>query len=351
MRSKKLRRTNLLMAASLMLIILLIGIGFSQIAYANEDGNARHDFTENDIKEFTDGLLQKQLEEYHIAGAAISIVKDGKILYENGYGIYNKEKDKKVSPQSTLFRIGSVTKLFTWTAVMQLAEKGEIDIDKDINFYLKDFKIPNTFDKPITMRNLMTHTPGFDDRLTNLFNSPDSDVIALGTYLKDTMPKRIYTPGEIIAYSNYGAALAGLIVQQVSGQKYENYVNENIIKPLGMKNTFFEQPVPEAFRSNASLGFSYNNGKYKGSQDALIQLVPAGAISSTADDMAKFITAHLQNGRYEDIRILNEDTANEMHSQQLTMDKRLPGMCLGFMESFRNGKRIIWHSGGSQLFK
>lgn len=333
-----------------MIIIFLMEINLSERAFASSITNTAQNFTATDVKEFADHILPKQLEKYHIAGATISVVKDGQVVFENGYGVYNQEMSKKVSSKTTLFKIGSITKLFTWTAVMQLVEKGSINLDEDINHYLKDFKIPEAFNKPITMRNLMTHTAGFDDRLTNLFNPPDSKVIPLGTYLKDTMPKRIYAPGEIIAYSNYGASLAGFIVEQVSGEKYSEYINKNILRPLGMNNTFVEQPVPDAFKDNVSLGFKFNNGSYKSSKDALIQLVPTGAISSTAEDMTKFMMMHLQKGKLGDVKILEEKTADEMHSRQYASDERLPGICLGFMEWNRNGKRIIWHSGGSQLF-
>lgn len=333
-----------------MIMILFMGVNLPQTTFASNTTKAAHDFNTEDVKEFADELLPKQLEKNHIVGATISVVKDGQVLFENGYGFYNQDMSKKVSPETTLFKIGSITKVFTWTAVMQLVEKGSINLDEDINRYLKDFKIPEAFNKPITMRNLMTHTAGFDDRLTNLFNPPDSEIIPLGTYLKDTMPKRIYPPGEIVAYSNYGASLAGFIVEQVSGEKYSEYINKNILKPLNMNNTFVEQPVPDAFKENVSLGFKYNNDSYKGSYDALIRLVPTGAISSTSEDMAKFMLMHLQNGKYGDTKILNEKTAEEMHSLQFAEDERLPGICLGFMEWKRNRKRIIWHSGGSELF-
>lgn len=336
----------------LMAELFLFGLSApSQRIYAAENDNEPHVITGSDVKTFLDELLPKQLEEYHIAGAVVSVVKDGKIIYENGYGFYDKDKSKRPDPKSTLFRIGSITKLFTWTAVMQLVEQGKLDPDNDVNDYLKDFKIPETFDRPVTMRNLMTHTTGFDDRLSNLFNPPGSNVIPLGDYLKQTMPERNRAPGENIAYSNYGAALAGFIVEQVSGQGYEDYIRNNILEPLHMDHTILDQFVPELYGGNASLGFRYHGTTFKSRPDALIQLVPAGAISSTASDMAAFMITHLQDGRFGEERILSEEASEEMHSRQVVADDRLPGICLGFMEWNRNGKRILWHSGGTQMFK
>jgi CubicO group peptidase (beta-lactamase class C family) len=303
------------------------------------------------MEAFANKLIPQQMEKYHIAGVELSVVRDGTVLFEKGYGVYNKAMNKEVSAQDTLFRIGSISKLFIWTSIMQLVQEGKIDLDMDINTYLKTFQIPDTFGKPITIRNLMTHTAGFEDRLTNLFSSSDSKLIPLDTYLKETILARIYAPGERIAYSNYGASLAALIVEQVSGMDYSDYIQEHILDPLEMSHTTLEQPVPEEFSNQVSFGFTYRNGTYKGTPDAMIQMAPSGAISSTADDMAKFMIMHLQNGRYGNIRILNENISNEMQSRQYASDSSLPGMCLGFMEWLRNDKRIIWHSGGTQLFK
>ncbi len=190
-----------------------------------------HELTAQDVEAFLDGIVPLQLEHDDIAGATISIVKDGKLLLAKGYGYADIEKKKPVSAEETLFRPGSVSKLFTWTAVMQLVEQGKLDLDRDVNTYL-DFKIPDAFGRPITLKNLLTHTPGFEEAIKDLFavgsESPD-----LGKYLKTHIPKRIYPPGTVPAYSNYGAALAGYIVERVSGRPFNDYIEESIFKPLG----------------------------------------------------------------------------------------------------------------------
>ena len=202
-----------------------------------------HELTASDVEAFLDGIVPLQLERDDIAGATIAIVKDGKLLFAKGYGYSDYEKKKPVSAEETLFRPGSVSKLFTWTAVMQLVEQGKLDLDRNVNDYL-DFKIPDAFGQPITLKNLLTHTPGFEEQIKDLF-TVGSESPNLGAYLKTHIPTRIYPPGTVPAYSNYGTALAGYIVERVSGRPFNEYVEENIFKPLGM-DSFNFSPAPSA---------------------------------------------------------------------------------------------------------
>src|SRR6266536_1274853 len=203
---------------------------------ANKVPAGVHELTTQDLEAFLDGIVPLQLERDNIAGATIAVVKDGKLLFAKGYGYADYEQKKTVSPEETLFRPGSVSKLFTWTAVMQLVEQGKLDLDRDVNAYL-DFKIPDAFGKPITLRNVMTHTPGFEEAVQELFVGDAKDLKPLGPYLKEHLPERIFPPGTTPAYSNYATAMAGYIVQRVSGQDYFDYVDEHILKPLGMTHS------------------------------------------------------------------------------------------------------------------
>jgi len=170
-----------------------------------------HDLTPEDLGAFLDGMMPLQLHREDIAGAVVLVVKDGKVIFEKGYGYADVKKIIPVTPGGTLFRAGSVSKLFTWTAVMQLVQQRKIDLDQNVNAYL-DFKIPDTFSQPITMRNLMTHTAGFEDTLKDLVTANNSPPTSLRDYLVHHMPERVYPPGTTPAYSNYGATLAGYIV-------------------------------------------------------------------------------------------------------------------------------------------
>jgi CubicO group peptidase (beta-lactamase class C family) len=306
-----------------------------------------HEMTEQDISAFLDGIMPQQLAREDIAGAVISIVKDGKVIFAKGYGYSDVEKKKPVSPEDTLFRPGSISKLFTWTAVMQLVEQGKLNLDRDVNDYL-DFKIPATYPKPITLSNIMTHTPGFEESVQELFVADAKDLQPLGPYLQKHLPTRIFPPGTTPAYSNYATALAGYIVQRVSGQDYFDYIDEHIIKPLGMTHSTFRQPLPDALAPLMSKGYTVASQPAK--QFEFVQAAPAGSSSVSAMDMTHLMIAHLQNGKYENVQILKPETAEMMHSRQFANLPDMNGMCLGFYEETRNGHRIIGHAGDTDYF-
>jgi CubicO group peptidase (beta-lactamase class C family) len=306
-----------------------------------------HELTSTDLGAFLDGLMPAQLEREDIAGAVVAVVKDGKVLFAKGYGFSDVAKRKPVSPTETLFRPGSISKLFTWTAVMQLVEQGKLDLDRDVNDYL-DFKIPPAFGKPITLRNILTHTSGFEETAKELFAADASKMRPLGEYLRDHIPARIFPPGITPAYSNYATAVAGYIVQRVSEKPFEQYIADNIYTPLGMSHTTFVQPLPP------NLSPLMSNGYQRASKEAkpyeFVQAFPAGSVAASAADMCIFMMAHLQDGRWNDKQILKPETAKLMHARAFGSDPRLNGMALGFYEETRNGHRIIGHGGDTLYF-
>jgi CubicO group peptidase (beta-lactamase class C family) len=273
----------------------------------------------DDVGAFLDGIVPLQLGREDIAGAVVVVVKDGKVLFSKGYGYADVKKRTPVSPSASLFRPGSISKTFTWTAIMQLVEQGKINLDADVNDYL-DFKVPHTFDRPVTIRNLMTHTPGFEEVIKDLSVDRPEQLPTLQAFVTSHEPKQIFVPGTVPAYSNYGADLAGYIVQRVSGMPFEQYVQKNIFGPLGMTRATFVQPLPESLKALVSNG--YNLASEDAKPFELIPPAPApdGSLSVVGADMAAFMIAHLQNGRYGDARILQPQTAEMMHSRQFGMD-------------------------------
>ena len=303
-----------------------------------------------EVEAFVDGVMAEQLKSYHIPGATVAVVADGELLFAKGYGYADLATHRPVVADRTLFRPGSSSKLFTWTAVMQLVEKGKVDLDADVNEYLTDFKIPPAFGKPITVANLMTHTPGFEDSPVRIMVARAEDLEPLGTYVKDYVPARVFPPGEVPAYSNYGAALAGYLVEVVSGVPFEQYVEENIFEPLGMARTTSREPVPPALEPDVAVGYTFEDGVFKPQDFEWVEAYPAGSVSATATDMARFMAAHLQEGRYGSRRILGEAAAREMHRRLFTPDPRVNGWAHGFMEMTLNGERFIWHGGSTVYF-
>ena len=308
---------------------------------------AAHDLTREDVSAWFDGFLPYALERADIAGAVVVVVKDGNILFKKGYGTADVAAKRPVDPDRTLFRPGSVSKLFTWTAVMQLVEQHRIDLDRDVNTYL-DFKIPPFQGKPITMRELMTHTAGFEDGHEEVI-SVAPVYPKLGDYLKNRMPQRIFPAGEVGAYSNYGAALAGYIVERVSGEPYAEYIRRHIFAPLGMAHSTFVQPLPLALAPLLSRGYLTAAGEPGPFE--ILATTPAGGLTASASDMAKFMIAHLQNGEYDGHRILQAVTAQQMHgTPYTTISPSLNRMTLGFFQLDRNGQRIIGHDGDTRFF-
>lgn len=275
------------------------------------------------------------------------VVKDGEVLTQKGYGYADAAQRKPVDPQLTLFRPGSVSKLFTWTAVMQLVEQGKLDLDADVNTYI-DFKIPERDGKPITLRNVMTHTAGFEEQARGIMGVEADGVPALDAHLKRWTPARIFAPGETPAYSNYATALAGYVVARVSGMSFDDYLDQHLFGPLGMQNSTFRQPLPERLRPHMSKGYAAASLPDKPFE--IVGPAPAGSLSSPGADMARFMIAHLQKGKYGSSQILKPETAEQMHGTALTILPRVNRMMLGFYETNYNGRRVIGHGGDTQWF-
>ncbi|MCX7973311.1 MAG: beta-lactamase family protein, partial [Candidatus Aminicenantes bacterium] len=303
------------------------------------------------LEAFIDGIIAAEIKAGNIAGVTFSFVKDGEILLAKGYGYSDVKNRKPVEADKTLFRPGSVSKLVTWTALMQMVEQGKIDLKADINRYLTKFKFPDSYKEPITVANLMSHTPGFEEVLGAMLARRPQDLISLEEYLARNMPWRVFPPGKITAYSNYGTALAGYLVEVVSGEKFEDYVEKYIFEPLGMMMSTFREPLPENLVPFMSKGYTFRKGDFIEHDFELFNgLYPAGSMSSTAIDMAKFMIAHLQNGQFGDKRILQEETVKLMHSRLYSADPRLNGNAHGFWEKTWNGVRMIEHGGDTIYF-
>ncbi|MBC7991451.1 MAG: beta-lactamase family protein, partial [Luteimonas sp.] len=300
-----------------------------------------------DIEAWLDGYMPYAIKTGDIAGAVVVIVKDGQVLAERGYGYADVAKRTPVDPQLTLFRPGSVSKLVTWTAVMQLVEQGKLDLDRDVNTYL-DFKIPPRDGKPVTLRNIMTHTGGFEEAVKNIMFYDPAKLASLGDYLKAWTPTRIFAPGTTPAYSNYATALAGYIVERVSGQSFDDYVDRNIFAPLGMDHSSFRQPLPKRLAATMSKGYTLGSGD--ASKYEIVGPAPAGSLASTGADMARFMITHLEQGELDGKRILQPDTIRTMHDSPLTLLPPLNRMQLGFFETNINDREVIAHLGDTQDF-
>jgi CubicO group peptidase (beta-lactamase class C family) len=292
-----------------------------------------------EVEAFVDAAMAEDLREHDVSGATVSVVKDGELLFSEGPVVANR----------TLLRIGSVSKLFVWTAAMQQVERGQLDPNASVNQYLDRVEIPEKYGQPITLEHLATHTPGFEEQLEGVAVESPEDLRPLGPTLQN-VPARVRPPGEVTSYSNYGAALAGHLVARQADTSFNRYVEENIYTPLNMTQSTFRQPIPDEIPGDVSEGYRYQNGRYVSGEFETIGIPPAGSMSATSTDMAKFMIAHLQDGRYRDSRILSESATERMHRQHLANHPELNGMAFGFYEQSKNGVRVVGHGGDTQLF-
>lgn len=298
------------------------------------------------LQSFMDTTFQKKMKEQHVPGAVITVVKDGQVIFSKGYGYADLENKILMTADKTLVRIASVSKLFTYTAMMQLYEQGKVDLKANVNQYLKGYTLKNEYSTLVTVEQLLTHTSGIDDNRIADLSKSKKDLVSMNEFLKKHLPKVVREPGTIINYSSYDTALTGGIIEQISGEPLNKFIQDNIFKPLEMKDSTLDRDMnPEGLES----GYQYENGKTIKAKaiEGYFNNYAIGGIISTSDDMAKFMIAQLNNGGYKDKRILKESTAINMHSQHATFDVRLPGMAYGFNEKIINGYRAIEHLGYS----
>ncbi|MEM8535329.1 MAG: serine hydrolase domain-containing protein [Chloroflexota bacterium] len=323
------------LSVSLLFLVFCVGWLIPAGSLAQEQSPSLTD--QESVEAFVDELMAEHMAENDVPGATIAIVYQGEVVLQKGYGYANLADETPVD-DTTPFRLASVTKLFTAMAVMQLAEQDQLDLHTDVNRYLETFQIPSTFDEPITLHHLLTHTSGLTDRQIGSGTTNPDQVLSLGTYLSTYVPERAYPPGQLRMYSNYGIGLAGYVVEQVTGVSYEEYVSQSILQPLEMDQSNF------AFTADTATGYS---GRFwtRPVTPLVLSDAPAGALYASAADMNRFMLTHLQSGMFEEVRLLEPETLQQMHSQQFTHHPDLEGSAYGFIEQIDGDRRAIWHNG------
>ncbi|WP_391575023.1 serine hydrolase [Cohnella sp.] len=301
-----------------------------------------------DIEIFAKQFFQQKDIKDQLAGAVLVVVKDGQVLLNQGYGFADIASKKPVDPNKTLFRLASVSKLFTSVGIMQLAEEGKVDLDKDVQAYIPDLKIPNKTGFPLTLKHLMTHTSGFDVADTT---DPDSSKpYTLQNFLKDTVPTVVRKPGEAFRYNNYAFTLQGYIIEKISGLPFQDYMTTKLFEPLGMSSSsfIFNDEVKKAIAT------PYDNTLQPELHITNVpDNAPQGGMFSTGADMVKFLLAMLNGGQSGKERILTEASVKAMEYKSVTIHPDVPG--IGFaLEStypqFYNGYTVVEKGGDLQGF-
>jgi CubicO group peptidase (beta-lactamase class C family) len=298
---------------------------------------------EKELSGLLDPVFAEQMEKLHIPGAVVVVVKDGRIVFTKGYGYADIEKKTPVVPEKTIFRIGSITKVFAALAVMQMADRGKIKLTDDVNKYLRGFKVPPTFPQPITFANLLTHTSGLDEISPGRRTSDESKVVPLGAFLK-TRLVRIQPAGEVISYSTYNAALAGFVVEQMTETPFKIYLRKNVFDPLKMNHTSITA-VRAEYKQDLASGYEWDGKTHQKLPFQWFNTYPASDINSTATDMARFMLANLSGGALDGKRILSAQAMQDMHSTHFRNHPRLPGWAYGYYEGYQNNRRFVEHGG------
>lgn len=307
-----------------------------------------HELTRADVDAWLEETIPDALADGNIAGASVAVVHDGGVVSTRGFGRSDVAAGTDVDPELTLFRVGSVSKLVTATAVLQLVDSGQVELDTDVEQYTGLGLGP---EHPVTLRHLLTHTAGFEERVAGLIGSGDVPPDLRASLITDP-PEQAYPPGTTPAYSNYGNALAGYVVEAVSGQPFEDYVQQNILTPAEMSSSSFLQPLRADLADRVALG--YPTADAEPLPFETVGQPPAGALSATADDMARFMLAHL--GAPLDGRQLLTGPTRTLMQQPALDETQLgalaagPRMGLGWFDESRNGHRVVGHGGDTQVF-
>ena len=311
-------------------------------AFAQAQPSTPPALTRADLEAWLDGVVPRALQQADIAALVVSVVKDGQVILEKGYGLADIRGNVPATA-GTVIRVASLSKAFTSTAVMQLVEQGKLDLDRDINDYL-DFTIPAAFGKPVTMRHLLTHTAGFEETSYKRYRPPLS--------LRDhaaMVPDRIFPPGELPAYSNYSLTLAGYILQRISGESIADYIEGHILQPLGMQHSAFRMTLPDSLGALEARSYALASTGEPYDPTMIAEMVPteapASGLATTAQDMSRFMLAHLGQ---DSVQILSPATRALMHETLYTALPGAPPIALGLFRSDYRGHRAIGHSGDGE---
>ncbi|WP_426452988.1 serine hydrolase [Paenibacillus sp. S-38] len=333
-------------AAAVLAFTLIAGVSAPSEGSAAVPGSAPGTITAGDVEQFTDAFFDRTDIKGNMAGAVIAVVKDDEVLLKKGYGYADIQHKRPVDPDKTVFRLASVSKVITAAAVMQLAEQGKIDLNRDMSSYLGELRIPNQTDTPLTMKHLLTNSTGFEsgdapgDTTTDL-----AQEISLGQYLQEHVPTVTRTPGAFYRYDNLAFTIQGYAVEQVTGQPFGAYLKEHIFQPLGMTRTDIRL-TPEIIEE---LAIPYDVlGQAMETYATVPTELPGGGMLSTGSDMANFMMAQLGGGKLGSERILKAETTEEMLKPQLAIHPKLPNMAYGYEYSNRqiyNGRNVVEKGG------
>ena len=340
---------------SILMLLTMLVMAVAQPAFASTSGY-RNTQTQTsahlsgptdpaEFEAFLDAYLAEQMDTYHIPGVVFTMVKDGEIFFSKGYGYAELETQTPMDPEDTVLITASLAKIFTAVGVLQLNERGMIDLHEDVRPYFKDFPLKTNFDEPLTFANLLTHTDGFEARMIGVAAQSQDDLLPLDELLETYAPIQLYPPGKYMTYGDYASNLSGYLTQEISGVPFEQYMEENILAPLGMTSSSFYQPPSDELLNREAVGYEYQNGHQEPVQNFYTRYGPSGGLRTTAADMNPFMQALLNGGDYGGTRILNQSTVDALFTQHFTPEPGMSGITYEMFEHFENGQRALLRDG------
>jgi serine beta-lactamase-like protein LACTB len=290
-----------------------------------------------------DAWIASQVEARKLPALSIALVDDQKVVWARGYGMQDPKR-KVPATAGTVYRVGSVSKLFTDLAVVQLVERGSLDLDAPVTKYLPDFKPRNRFKKAITLRHLMTHRAGLV-RESPVGNYFDPDLPSLAKTVKSLNDTELlHEPGTKTKYSNAGIAVVGLVLEQERKQAFAKYLQRTLLEPLGMKSSSFE-PLPGITDHLAKAIMWTYHGREFPAPTFELGMAPAGSMYSTVLDLSRFLSVLFAKGKRGDEVIIQAKSLETMWTPQFVKAGTKEGFGLGFLVSQHQGRRRIGHGG------
>ncbi len=324
----------------------MLGIALLPVSVPQAIGAPQNSVPPKDVKEtaaFFETLVNNELAANHVPGAVVVLVKNGELFFSAGYGYADVAAKRRVNPGTTIFRLGSIAECVTATALMKLVEEGKLHLGDDVDRCLRSFRIDHSIPQPVRILDLLTHTGGLEEELIGTAARRASDVLPLRQYLAGHMPTRVFPPGDMISHSVQGYCLLGCVMEDITGIPFERCVEQSVFVPLCMSRSSFLPP--ETWRPDMAVGYETRGSSFRSLGEAYPNIGPAAGLYSTGSDIGHFMIAHIEGGSWHGARILRSDSIREMHRQQFTHHPYLPGMTVGFYESYYFNQRALYHVG------
>lgn len=350
----RLATARVLRALAAVFALALVATGGAQAEQAraapSESGaqapvtSAERELDADGVAEFFDQRVPELLDEQDVPGAQVAVVADGETLVAEGYGLADVAEDRPVIAEDVPFLVASVTKTVTAVAVMQLVDAGEVDLHTDVNEYLtEETAVADTYPgQEVSLHHLLTHSAGLEDSAWGVGTREPADVLTLHEYIEQYPAERVQPPGRFVAYSNHGTALAGLVVEQVSGQPFEEYVQEHVLDPLGMTASGLPQPEEAQAQLGAARQYHHVDGEpLRARTDYGFNATPVGGLYTTGPDFARFMAALLDDGQ----DVLSSESAAAMREPQFSAAPRMNGATYGMWELAVSGRTVLTHPG------